>query len=64
MPTGRHGLNYATNNEFAAFIATGCKQNMEITFTIFASLEFVKNAIFKRPEALGTAKNLKTDKGN
>lgn len=55
MPTGGHRLNHSTDDKFTAFIATGCKKDMEITFTVFTTLEFIEDTILEWTEALGTS---------
>jgi hypothetical protein len=52
MPTRSHCFDDASDDNFATFIAIGCKQNAKILFAILASFEFVKDAILKGTETL------------
>lgn len=55
MPTSCHGLYNASDYEFTAFVATWCKQNMKITFTIFATFKLVENTILESSETLSAS---------
>lgn len=54
MPISCHRFDHPADDEFTAFVAARCKQYMEVTFAVFASLEFVENAILEDSETLGT----------
>lgn len=58
MPIRRHRFNYTANDEFTTLIATWREQNVEITFTVLATLELIKDAILKGTETLGASKNI------
>lgn len=52
MPASGHGLDNTADYKFAALVAAGSKQYMEVPFAVLAALEFVENAILERTEAL------------
>lgn len=59
MPVGVHGLDDAADDEFAAFSATGGKENVEVMLAVLAALEFVKDAVAELLEALGAPRKLR-----
>lgn len=54
MPVVVHGLDDATNDEFATLATTGCEENVEVMLTVLAALELIEDAFRKWPEALAT----------
>lgn len=57
VPVSIHRLNHSSNDELATFAAAGRKENLEVSFAVLTSLEFIKNAISELLEALGTPRN-------
>lgn len=56
MPVRVHGFDHPTNDKFAAFAATRCKEHVEIMFAVFAPLELVINSVWEGSEALRASK--------
>lgn len=55
MPASAHRLDNTPDHEFTTLIATRCEEHMKITFAVFASFEFIEDAILERAKALRTA---------
>jgi len=53
VPGGLHRFDDPTNDEFAAFLTAGRKQDVEIMFAVLAPLELVEHAVRERTKALG-----------
>lgn len=54
VPVVVHGLDYATNNEFATLATAWCEENVEVMLAVLATLKLIEDAFRKWPEALAT----------
>jgi len=52
MPSGPHGLDDPTNDELAALVAAGSKEDMKVMFTIFAPVKLIEDTVREGSEAL------------